>query len=85
MKIGVQQKLDPWYPDFMSMSLDPLASATYVMKGPLTFATRNATGPSPGKAEISSDSVAAILNALMYTMTLTLGALYCRIAIADLI
>lgn len=66
MKYGVARRADPWYPAFLNMSQDPLASASYVMKGPLTFATRNATGPQPGRNEISSDAVAAELNALMY-------------------
>jgi hypothetical protein len=65
MKQGVANKLDPWYPAFLNMSSDPRASASYTLQGPLTFATRNATGASPGKTEISSDAVAAELNALM--------------------
>ncbi|RFU24816.1 hypothetical protein B7463_g11524, partial [Scytalidium lignicola] len=69
MKTGVKFRLDPWYPAFKSMSLDPLASSSYTMLGPLTFATRNATGSSPGKKQISYDSVAAVLNALMYYIT----------------
>lgn len=71
MKQGVANKSDPWYPAFINMSGDPLASASYVMKGPMTFATRNATGSSPGKTEISSDAVAAVLNALMYVVLLS--------------
>ena len=66
MKTGVTYKQDPWYPGFLLMSQDPLANASYDMQGPLSFATRNATGAEPGKAEISSDAVAAELNALMY-------------------
>ncbi|KAH8817034.1 chondroitin AC/alginate lyase [Xylogone sp. PMI_703] len=69
MKIGVKLRQDPWYPAFKSMSLDPLASSSYKMLGPLTFATRNATGSSAGKKQISYDSVAAVLNALMYYIT----------------
>ncbi|PQE27274.1 GPI anchored protein [Rutstroemia sp. NJR-2017a WRK4] len=65
MKFGVANKLDPWYPAFLNMSRDPLASASYKMRGPLTFATRNGTGSSPGKTAISNDAVASLLNALM--------------------
>lgn len=64
MKDGVANKRNPWYPAFVKMSADPLASSTYQMKGPLPYVTRNNTGHSPGKMELSHDSVAAVLNAL---------------------
>ncbi|KAK9489356.1 chondroitin AC/alginate lyase [Lipomyces doorenjongii] len=69
MKDGVAKKRDPWYPAFLNMSQDPLASSSYIMKGPLTFVTRNGTGGSPGKTQLSSDGVAAMLNALMFYIT----------------
>jgi hypothetical protein len=65
IKNGVANKSEPWYLAFLNMSGDPLASSSYEMKSPLTYATHNATGSSPEKTDISSDSVAAVLNALM--------------------
>ena len=65
MKDGVTNKRNPWYPAFLNMSADPLASSSYQMKGPLPYVTRKNTGHSPGKTELSYDSVAAVLNALM--------------------
>lgn len=65
MRYGVTNKLEPWYSAFLNMSTDPLASPSYKMQGPLPYATRNATGGSPGKTQISYDSVASLLNALM--------------------
>lgn len=66
MKYGVGNETDPWYSAYLNMSADPLASSSYAMKGPLTYVTRNATGSSPGKTQLSYDSVASLLNALMY-------------------
>lgn len=65
MKQGVQMELEPWYTAFLNMSGDPRASNTYQMEGPMSYVTRNNTGPEPGKVEIASDSVASLLNALM--------------------
>lgn len=65
MKHGVANKLSPWYPAFVNMSNDPLALSSYKMRGPLPYVTRNATGHQPGKTELSTDSVAAVLNSLM--------------------
>lgn len=66
MKYGVGNKTDPWYTAYQNMSGDPLASSSYTLRGPLAYVTRNATGSSPGKTELSYDSVASLLNALMY-------------------
>jgi hypothetical protein len=65
MKYGVGNQTDPWYSAFLNMSGDPLASSSYTMLGPLTYVTRNATGSSPGTTQLSHDSVASLLNALM--------------------
>jgi hypothetical protein len=70
MKYAVQAKLDPWYPAFLNMSLDPMAMSNYTLEGPMAYATRNATGSSPGKAQISADGVAAVLNAIMLVILL---------------
>jgi hypothetical protein len=65
MKYGVGNKTDPWYSAFLNMSGDPLASPSYTLQGPFTTVTRNNTGSSPGTSELSHDSVASLLNALM--------------------
>ncbi|KAL3475176.1 chondroitin AC/alginate lyase [Aspergillus californicus] len=69
MKYGVGNQTDPWYTAYQNMSSDSLASSSYTMKGPLTYVTRNATGSSPGKSELSHDSVASLLNALRWYIT----------------
>ena len=65
MKYGVETQTDPWYSAFLNMSGDPMASSSYAMQGPFNYVTRNNTGGSPGTTELSHDSVAALLNALM--------------------
>lgn len=65
VKHGVGNKTDPWYSAFLNMSGDPMASSSYPIRGPFPFVTRNNTGGSPGTTELSHDSVASVLNALM--------------------
>jgi hypothetical protein len=71
MKYGVGNQTDPWYTAYQNMSSDSLASSSYTMKGPLSYVTRDVSGSSPGKTQLSHDAVASLLNALRYVLLQT--------------
>ena len=65
-RTNVVAGLDPWTTAYNDMAATSQGSATYVMKGPKTFFTRDHSGDQTNLAAITSDGRAAINLALRY-------------------